>query len=259
VRNALIKPKYRAALFDLDDTLFDHQAHRREALAAVACHVPALCRVDVRALEAAHDVHLQRTHVAVLSGTLSIAEARTQRMRGFLGDYGVNADAALADACEKIYREAYDRDWRTVPGARELLQALRERGVWIGVITNGLWSEQTAKVRKLGLESVLNDLIVSEVVGSKKPAREFFNHAVARTGCRPSECIVIGDLWETDIEGAMNYEMNAIWLNRYERAFETRPGVVEVKSLLPTEAMLRLFLDEEAERHGRPIDEAAAP
>ena len=30
-----MKPRFKAALFDLDDTLFDHQFHRREALGAL--------------------------------------------------------------------------------------------------------------------------------------------------------------------------------------------------------------------------------
>src|SRR4029453_3417089 len=114
-------PKYRAALFDLDDTIFDHQAHRREALAAIARHVPALHGIDASELEAAHDVHLQRTHLAVLDGSVSIAEARTERMCGLLSDFGVEADSALTDACENIYRAAYDHEWRAGPRAPAML------------------------------------------------------------------------------------------------------------------------------------------
>ena len=197
-------PKYRAALFDLDDTIFDHQARRREALAALARHVPDLPG-DVCELEAAHDVHLQRTHTAVLNGALSAAEARTERMRRLLSDYGVAVDASLADTCEQVYRDAYDRDWRAVPGAAELLQSLRTHGLWLAVITNGLWSEQSAKLRRIGLDAAVDDLIVSERVGLQKPAREFFSHAVGRTGLAASECVVIGDLWDIDIQGALNF------------------------------------------------------
>ena len=236
-------PKYRAALFDLDDTIFDHQAHRREALSAVARNIPALSQTDVHDLEAAHDIHLQLTHGAMLEGSLSVAEARTKRMRGLLSDFGVEVDAALADSCERIYREAYDREWRAVPGARDLLQSLREWDVWIGIITNGYWSEQSAKLQKLGLEAVVNELIVSELVGSKKPAREFFSYAVARAGFAPRECVVVGDLWDVDIQGALDSGLDSIWLNRYDRTYEPRPTVVEIKALTPTDAMLRLFFN----------------
>lgn len=241
-----MKPKYRAALFDLDDTIFDHQAHRREALSAVARSVPGLSLTDVLDLEAAHDVHLQRTHRAVLEGLLSVAEARTERMLGLLSDFGVQADAALANRCEEIYREAYDREWRTVPAVWKLLQSLRECGIWLGIITNGLWSEQSDKFQKLGLGAVVNALIVSELVGSRKPAPEFFSHAVLRTGFPRRECVVVGDLWDTDIQGALNSGLDSIWLNRYSRTYEPHPGVVEIKSFAPTDVTLRLFLNSAA-------------
>ena len=252
-------PKYRAALFDLDDTIFDHQAHRREALAAIARSIPELARADARDLEAAHDVHLQITHVAVLDGTLSIADARIKRMQGMLGDFGIRADAALAGRCEEIYRQAYDREWRPVPGAPELLQSLRQLGVWLGIITNGLWTEQTAKLKRLGLESAVDEMIVSEVVGSQKPAREFFTHAVARTGAAPAQCIVIGDLLETDIKGALDFGLDSIWLNRYGRTCEPHPRVVEITSLTPLETTLQLFVDgaTEQERLTRDASEAS--
>jgi FMN phosphatase YigB (HAD superfamily) len=52
--NRIVTLKYRAALFDLDDTLFDHQAHRREALAALGWNIPALSGISLEALESAH-------------------------------------------------------------------------------------------------------------------------------------------------------------------------------------------------------------
>jgi len=236
-------PKYRAALFDLDDTIFDHQGHRRDALSAIARSVAALSGADVRDLERAHDIHLQRTHRAVLDGSMSIAEARVERMRRLLDDFGVRADAALAERCEEIYREAYGRDWRAVAGVTELLRSLRDLGMWLGVITNGIWSEQSAKLRSLGLETAFDELMVSEVVGSRKPAREFFSHAVARTGLPASQCIVVGDLWEIDIQGALDYGLDSIWLNRYGHTRALHPRVVEVDSFTPTAAVLRFFVD----------------
>ena len=204
-------PKYRAALFDLDDTLFDHQARRREALAAVGNHVAPLAGISVRDLEAAHDAQLQRTYDAYLKGALSLAQARTERMRELLGHFGVSCDDTLTSACEAVYRATYDRDWRPVPGALELLASLRDLGVWIGVITNGMQAEQEHKLRIVGLENAVDAMFVSETVGAQKPARAFFEHVLARAGFDAAECIVIGDLLETDIQGALNTGIDAIW------------------------------------------------
>ena len=235
--------KYRAALFDLDDTIFDHQAHRREALVALGRFIPSLSVISLKDIESAHEAQLQRTHLALLDGTLSISQARTERMRGLLNDFGIEADDALTNTCEEIYRAAYNRKWRAVPGARELLKSLRKLGIWIGVITNGLWSRQTEKLHALRLENMINEMIVSETVGSKKPAQSFFEHALTRAGVSPNECIVVGDLWETDIQGALNIGLDSIWLNRYGRICEPTAKVIEVTSLLPTTKIVKIFLE----------------
>jgi phosphoglycolate phosphatase-like HAD superfamily hydrolase len=142
-------PKYRAVLFDLDDTLFDQQTHRREGLSALAKSIPELAQTSLRKLEDAHEVHLQRTHGAVLDGSLSVADARMARMRGVLNDFGIKADMALASRCEKIYREAFDREWRAVPGAPELLGSLRNHGIRLAVITNGFGRSRPPNSRNL--------------------------------------------------------------------------------------------------------------
>jgi HAD superfamily hydrolase (TIGR01509 family) len=239
-------PRYRAALVDLDDTLFDHQAHRREALTALSESVPSLRGVKLADLESSHETHLVRTHMALLNGQFSFSQARLERMRGLLSDFGANADDAELEECEHIYRRAYNREWRAVPGSRELLKALRELGVWIGVATNGLWSEQTEKLRVLGFDGAVDDIIVSENVGHRKPTRQFFEHALSRAGVGPSECVVIGDLWDVDIQGALDMGIDAIWLNRYGRTCVPTATVVEVLSLLPTNAVLHFFLKDAA-------------
>jgi putative hydrolase of the HAD superfamily len=235
--------KYRAALFDLDATIFDHQAHRREALVALGRFIPSLSVISLKDIESAHEAQLQRTHLALLDGTLSVTQARTERMRGLLNDFGIEADDTLTNTCEEIYRAAYNRKWRAVPGARELLKSLRKLGIWIGVITNGQWSRQTEKLHALRLENLINEMIVSETIGSKKPAQSFFEHALARAGVSPNECIVVGDLWETDIQGALNIGLDSIWLNRYGHTYEPTAKVIEVTSLLPTTKIVKLFLE----------------
>jgi putative hydrolase of the HAD superfamily len=175
-----------------------------------------------------------------MDGRLSVQAARTERMHALLADFGVPGDAALSDRCEAIYREAYDREWRAVPGVRELLRSLRERGLWLGVITNGLLSEQSTKLERIGLQ--VDALICSEAVGSRKPARDFFAHAVGRAGVAPAECVVVGDLWDIDIRGALDFGIDAIWLNRYGRVSDPHPKVVEIESFVPLAAKLALFL-----------------
>lgn len=113
--------------------------------------------------------------------------------------------------------------------------------VQIAVITNGRTLEQTAKLQALEVQDAVDFVFTSEAVGSEKPAREFFAHVTSRLSADCSQCVVVGDLWETDIQGALNSGIDAIWLNRYDRSYWPTPRVHQVTSLEPLEEVLRFF------------------
>jgi FMN phosphatase YigB (HAD superfamily) len=70
------------------------------------------------------------------------------------------------------------------------------------------------------------EIIISEEIGVSKPAREFFDAALARLG-HPSrrEALMIGDGWTTDILGAIQSGLDACWYNPGHRP---RPAGCEV-------------------------------
>ncbi len=57
----------QAAFFDLDDTLFDHHHARRAALTTLQEQSPCFANCDLKELTAAHERHLQTTHLLVLN------------------------------------------------------------------------------------------------------------------------------------------------------------------------------------------------
>jgi putative hydrolase of the HAD superfamily len=236
-----MKLKYRAVLFDLDDTLFDHQRHRREALQALAQAAGLSQPCDVLALERAQDRHGERSQQLLLAGELSPEQAVLERMRGTLLDFGASTSDERLLQLEEIYNRAFEREWTTVPGAIELLDALRAAGARIILITNGGTQAQHRKLERLGLRSWLDDVIVSEEAGCEKPSSEYFEIALERACCGPRECVVVGDLWHTDIIGAHRAGMDAIWLNRYGRSRGLEAQPIEITGFVPLEQVLRHF------------------
>lgn len=234
--------RYEAAFFDLDDTLFDHQAHRREALAALKAAAGLNPAIELASLEASHERHLQRTHGLLLAGGCTLEQARSERLRETLADHGLITDDRQLAEFEAVYRKAYDRHWRHVPGSIELLDSLRRAGAWLGVVTNGRKSDQLPKLERLGLLARFDDVLISEVLGCEKPSPEFFAQAAARARVDPSDCVVVGDLWHTDIVGAVASGMSAVWLNRYDRESQTDAAAIEIKSFSPLQSVLKHFL-----------------
>src|SRR6476661_528179 len=94
--------RYKAFFFDLDDTLFDHQVHRREALTALKVAAGLSPETAIASLEASHERHLQRTHGLLLAGAITLERARLERLHGTLADHGLQADAEQLASFEEI-------------------------------------------------------------------------------------------------------------------------------------------------------------
>lgn len=203
-------------LCDLDDTLFDHDRATRDALAVLRGHHPVMTLWSLDELDARHRVWLETLHVQVLAGRMTVDEARRERFAGLLGDAGIR-DEALAHALAGGYRESYASQWHPVPGALELLQAVRAGGHAIVIVTNNGVAEQQLKLERCGFDALIDAMVTSEEAGISKPSREIFDQALARVSARASEAVMLGDAWVADVEGARAAGVIPVWLNRTGR------------------------------------------
>ena len=228
-----------AVLFDLDDTLFDHWACTRAALADLRGRFPALGRLPAGEVEAEHRRLLEELHLHVLAGRMTVDDARVERFRQLLVFAGEAADAAMAAEAAAVYRAAYVAHWRPVEGALELLAAVHGRAA-IGVVTNNVAAEQRQKIATCGFGPFLDAVVISEEAGVTKPDPRIFRAALDRLGRTPDETVMIGDAWDTDIAGARAAAIRPVWFNRFGEE-SPDPGVTEIRSLVPSSAMLSVL------------------
>ncbi len=230
----------KAVLFDLDDTLSDHQHSRRCGLRALQAAYPTLSPIPLVELEREHEMLLMADYGQVLDARLSIAEARRERIRLLLAGYGVHLSPVEVETATGCYRQAYEDNRRAVPGARELLQGLSGR-VKTGVVTNGLGSVQRATLEICGLDGLLSFVLISEEVGIRKPDPRIYEEALRRAGARPPEAVFIGDSWPMDVLGPCRCGIRPIWLNRYGLACPDPHLAPVVTALTPIEDLVGLL------------------
>lgn len=230
----------QAVIFDLDDTISDHQHSRRSALAALVQQYPAMKEKDVRKLEVIHERHLQVSFDDLLARRIQRSEARRERLRGLFAEIGLPLSEQELTQADAIYRSVYDTVYRDVPGAVTLIKALKQM-MKVAVLTNGLISQQENKIRLCGLEGQFDAVVVSEQVGVKKPDRKMFQHALTVLNVSADEAVMIGDSWNSDILGARNAGIPAVWFNRYEEKCPEPGLAVEVPSLEPMETLVRIL------------------
>lgn len=102
------------------------------------------------------------------------------------------------------------------PDAVRLLQWLKNKDKKTGLICNvGMTPGFVLRrfLRKEGVEEYFDVMIFSDEVGVRKPKPEIFHLAAERLGVKPYETVHIGDNLKSDVWGAKNAGLKAIYLS----------------------------------------------
>ena len=221
--------------FDVDDTLYDHSYHIHSGISALRETYPFLKEYSLEfIIELSHRL-LEETHLRLLKGEISLSDARRIRWRKFLEVFHMD-DKYDPHEFSSHYVQAYYAAERTVPGAIELLEALK-KDFSIGIISNNLLDEQLGKIRRIGISEYIDFFAISEEVGIAKPDRRIFEVALKRGNVKADEAVYIGDSWNIDILGSLNAGIYPIWLNR-NGLQSPDPNVAEISSFLPLDDVL---------------------
>lgn len=232
----------RAALFDLDDTLFDHAFAARRALEGIHGDLPRFAGGPFDALEEEYARLLEEVHLRVLAGELTLEEARRDRMRTLLSSDGRVPETAEVEDLAVRFREGYQKNRRPAKGVEELLDRLRGLGVTVGIVTNNITAEQEEKLAFCGLDERVDFMVTSEEVGKPKPEGLIFEVALERAGCEAREAVVVGDSWESDVVGARRAGIRAVWYNPKRLPRPEGSRVEELNSFRPaSEAIGKLL------------------
>ncbi|RTH96577.1 hydrolase [Thermus scotoductus] len=111
----------------------------------------------------------------------------------------------LEEHAEALSRELVEnwrnpRFWPVVPGAEATLQALKERGYALAVVSN--WDATLPEILEVvGLRPYFQHLAVSAISGVAKPDPRLFQEALDALGVPPEEAVHVGDS-EADLVGA---------------------------------------------------------
>lgn len=161
----------RTVLFDLDGTLVDqfraiHRCHTH-AMRHFGLPEPTYAQV-MRAVGRGLD-----EAIATLAGPENVAR--------ILPVYSAHWNATGL------------RDAALCPGARELLEALRARGVKCAALTNKRGAASREVCAHLGLTPLLDGIFGAGDTPWLKPQREFAEHALRTLGASAAETALVGD------------------------------------------------------------------
>lgn len=205
---------YQHLFFDLDHTLWDFETNARLTLEQLYDQF-GLKEKGIPSLEILHErytYHNDRLWERYRNGTIKQDELRWKRMYLTLLDYRIG-DEALAKAMSKAFLDGLPARNKLFPYTHEILQYLQGKGYALHLITNGFEEVQHQKIKQSNLDSYFGAVITSEGANSLKPHADIFSYALQQTGAKKESSIMLGDSFEADILGAMNFGMDQVYIN----------------------------------------------
>jgi putative hydrolase of the HAD superfamily len=230
----------RAILFDLDDTLIRAYAQPEEAwtrlLHFFAAHLEAhdaqtIERVRLAIMEEARAFWNDRA--AAAKWRLDIAGARRLSVRRGLARLD-NHDEALADHIADAFTELRRAEYRLYPDALATVDALRQRGVKLALVTNGAGETQRAKIERFELAHRFDHIQIEGEFGLGKPEPDVYRHALERLGCNACDAWMVGDNYEWEVEAPQKLGLCGIWYDPFDA------GIPAHATAKPTRVIKRL-------------------
>jgi putative hydrolase of the HAD superfamily len=207
------KDKLQHIFFDLDDTLWDFEKNSERILLNLFIETDLQNKLN-------SDFYTYFTAYKKKNGELwqqynnkkiSKDELRKRRFHETFLQFGYN-DFDLSWYVSETYIQQSPYGTELKKGAIELLDTL-QNNYQLHLITNGFKEVQHIKLKQCDLHKYFQLVIISEDVGHNKPNVEIFREAERLGKTYKDACLMIGDNFETDIQGAKNAGWQSIWYN----------------------------------------------
>ncbi|BDC98429.1 YjjG family noncanonical pyrimidine nucleotidase [Persicobacter psychrovividus] len=206
--------KYKYVLFDLDHTLWDFEKNSTLVLEQLfTTHKLHQLGNDLsfeRFIEEYTKVNHQLWQL-YNKDEISKEELRDSRFEKVLTNLGVEPDR-IPQGLGLQYLEKSPHMPHVFPNTYETLDYLKGRYP-MAIVTNGFEEVQHIKMASSKLTDYFKYVVTSELAGYKKPHKGIFNHTLELLGATAEECIMIGDSFESDIEGAKKAKIDHVYFN----------------------------------------------
>lgn len=187
----------RAVVFDLDNTLVDFMAMKRQAVdAAITAMIDA-------GLDLTFDKI--KSHIDAIYREQGIEYQRVfdQLLQECLG----RVDFRILSAGIIAYRRAREAALKPYPHATATLMKLVKNGVKLAVVSDAPSREAWLRLCYINFHHIFDAVVTYDDTGERKPSPKPFLMALMQLNVPPNEAIMIGDWAERDMVGAKNVGM----------------------------------------------------
>ena len=205
------KRMIKAVLIDIDDTLLDFRKSAETAIRL--CFEKYGLEFNSNVIKTFHTINDE------LWRKIERKEITKQELYGLrwltiFKELGITLDGLEMEA---LFRSTLSGIAEPVDNAYNLLDYLYEKYP-LYAASNSSYEHQRKRMTQSDMLKYFQKMFVSENVGALKPAKEFFDFCFGEMGNpNPDEVVIIGDSLTSDIIGGVNYGLNTIWYNPFNK------------------------------------------
>lgn len=198
---------FKAAIFDLDDTLYDYKKVNKIA-------TENLVEFSSKRFNIAKDLFIETYNKAKEITKQNLGDCASQHNRIIycqktLELLNINALMYSMDMYN-IYWDSILNNMKLNDGVIEILEFLKEKEIKVAICTDLTAYIQHRKIRQLGIDKYINFIVTSEEVGEEKPSPKMFKSCIDKFNLKPSQIFCVGDSYEKDILGSINLDIYPI-------------------------------------------------
>ncbi len=210
----------RAIFFDLDDTLISSYNRPNRAWTRVLAEFAEdLAEVGIEAVLEA----LRETNRVFWADPedhrvwrLKILEARREVVVRALRSLGLEMEE-LAHRIGDAYSDLRKREMHLYPGVHETLDALRQVGVRLALITNGASDQQRPKIDRFDLADRFDHIQIEGEFGIGKPDPRAYENLLKVLEVSAEDAWMVGDNLEWEVAAPQRLGIHAIWCDPLDR------------------------------------------
>jgi putative hydrolase of the HAD superfamily len=225
-----MQKKYTHIFFDLDNTLWDFKTNSKLAMQITFDRFKiGEKQVDFDTYYIIYEKHNHTLWESYRKKEVDKKQLIKRRFADTFADLKITGiDPEEVNA---FYLEEMAKQKVLYPGVIKLLEYLKSKHYQLYIITNGFKEVQNKKLKLSGLDTYFNKVFTSEEVKTPKPGREIFEYAVKSANAKKEKSLMVGDDWDVDILGALNFGIDAIFIgNCFNEKFLSETKSIEMRN-----------------------------
>jgi len=222
-----MKKTYTDIFFDLDHTLWDFD--KNSAMAFAKIFQSNFPKIEAHSFVEAYIPINQACWKLYQKDQITHQELRYKRLKDSFDLINIDINDTDIEKIACDYLEFLPENNHLFDGAIEILEYLKPN-YKLHIITNGFAEVQEKKLQNSGIKPYFQTITNSELAGVKKPNPIIYDYALKISNAKKESSIMIGDCIDADVLGAINFGIDAVFVN-YSKAF-TDENVNQIHDLL---------------------------